>query len=144
MTVLPLPDPPTLDVTASAPGNRFPGGTDILITGRADSKGVLLGPDPGPITFESIPGGTATDGMAVDTQFAETHGVSFALEGGGSPVLAKVGSPGTAFQGYESREDEPAPGQHTDRFSLQTTELLADLLNLSSSRIAVRWRRPAA
>lgn len=70
------------------------------------------------MTFESILGQTPIDGMEISTQFLESHGVTFNLENGDSPVLAKVGSPRTAFEGYQGQDDEPAPGQGVGSFFL--------------------------
>jgi len=69
------------------------------------------------IDFETIPGGTPSEGLVISDQFLATAGVSFALEGGGFPVLAEVGSPTTAFQ----PSDTPAAGQGTGSFFLTDT-----------------------
>ena len=61
------------------------------------------------IDFETIPGGIPIDGLAITNQFKATLGVTFSMFGGGSPVLAEVGDPLTAFVGYGSN-DQPAPG----------------------------------
>jgi len=53
----------------------------------------------GPITFETIPGGTPSEGLTIFDQFLATEGVTFSLVGGGNPVLAEIGSPTTAFIG---------------------------------------------
>jgi len=67
------------------------------------------------IDFESVPGvGVPTEGLTINTQFLATHGVSFSLEGGGFPVIAKVGSPQTAF----TPDDTPLPGQGIGEFFL--------------------------
>ena len=91
-----------------------------MITGWAGSQGVLPGQDPGPITFETIPGGAPVDGMQISTQFLQSHGVTFSLEGGASPVLAQVGDPATAFTGPPSHTspDMPAAGQNVGQFFL--------------------------
>jgi hypothetical protein len=73
------------------------------------------------ITFETIPGvGTPTDGMSISTQFLASEGVTFSLEGGGSPVLAEVGAPRTAFFGPPNNtgSDNPAPDQNVGQFFL--------------------------
>ncbi len=70
------------------------------------------------VTFETIPGGTPTDGLPINTQFLADFGIAFSLEGGGSPVLAQVGEPRTAFQGYNLLADQPAPGTNTGSFFL--------------------------
>ena len=66
------------------------------------------------ITFETLPdGSTPTDGMQISTQYQASFGVSFSLEGGGFPVIAKVGAPTTAFLGPpdSTAPDQPA-SQH--------------------------------
>jgi len=70
------------------------------------------------IDFETIPGGTPSDGLSISTQFLASEGVSFSLEGGGNPVLAQVGDPRTAFQGYNLLPDQPAPGTNAGQFFL--------------------------
>ena len=52
------------------------------------------------VDFEHIPGlGLPVDGMAISNQFLADFGITFSFEGGGYPVLAKVGPPITAFVG---------------------------------------------
>lgn len=70
------------------------------------------------INFETIPGGSPVDGMTIDSQFESDFGVTFSLEGGGAPVLAKVGAPRTAFQGYNLLPDQPAPGVNAGEYFL--------------------------
>jgi hypothetical protein len=71
------------------------------------------------IDFESIPGvGAPTAGLAISNQFLATAGVSFSLEGGGNPVIARVGNPRTAFQGFGGAGDTPAPGQEIGTYFL--------------------------
>jgi hypothetical protein len=63
-----------------------------------------------PIDFETIPGGVPFEGLVIHDQFQATLGVTFELEGGGYPVLARVGSPMTAFGGGLTNEhDLPTP-----------------------------------
>ena len=82
--------------------------------------------EAGTITFESIPGvAMPTDGMTISTQFQADFGVSFSLEGGGNPVLAMVGSPQTAFQGYNLLPDQPAPGVDAGLFFLTDDGVVA-------------------
>lgn len=60
------------------------------------------------IDFETIPGGVPSEGLVVSDQFQDTLGVRFELEGGGFPILARVGTPMTAFGGGATNEhDEP-------------------------------------
>lgn len=77
----------------------------ICLNARADT-----------VTFEAIPGGMPVDGMTIDNQFQADFGVTFSLEGGGAPILAQVGGPLTAFQGFNGLPDTPAPGTNTGSF----------------------------
>lgn len=79
------------------------------------SPPVLLGQT---IDFEKVPGvAMPIDGMAISNQFQLAFGVQFSLEGGGFPVLAKVGAPLTAFSG-PTGEDGPATNQNVGSFFL--------------------------
>ena len=71
----------------------------------------------GTVDFESIPGGTPTEGLEISTQYLEAEGISFSLEGGGFPRIAKVGSPATAFAS-ELGDDTPLPNQNVGTFFL--------------------------
>lgn len=70
------------------------------------------------IDFESIPGGSPSDGLTISTQFESTLGMRFSLANGGAPVLAQVGAPQTAFQGFDHLPDQPAPGVAAGDFFL--------------------------
>ena len=70
------------------------------------------------ITFESIPGGTPTEGMSISNQFQAEFGVSFSFQDGSAPVLAQVGGPATAFRGFNFQADTPAPGVDAGSFFL--------------------------
>jgi len=72
----------------------------------------------GTIDFETIPGVAPFEGLLINTQFLASDGVTFSLEGGGSPVLAEVGRPRTAFLGFGNVGDTPAPGQGVGQFFL--------------------------
>ncbi len=84
------------------------------------------------IDFETIPGATPVEGLAIGDQFAASDGVTFALENGDLPVLARVGSPRTAFEGVGGADDLPVAGQDIGRFFLtddgQVTGLAAEPL----------------
>jgi len=43
------------------------------------------------IDFESIPGGTPAEGLVVSNQYQAAYGVTFSLESGGLPQLARAG-----------------------------------------------------
>lgn len=70
------------------------------------------------IDFESIPGAVPADGLAISNQFAAVSGVVFSLANGSDPVLAQVGAPQTAFQGFSLGPDQPAPGTNAGQFFL--------------------------
>lgn len=71
------------------------------------------------IDFESLPGGApTTDNQVISSEYAADFGVTFTLVDGttglptGSPRIAKVGAPRTAFWGCGDGSDNPAPGQN--------------------------------
>jgi hypothetical protein len=71
------------------------------------------------LDFESIPSGSPADGIAISNQFQATYGVSFALEGGGFPLLAEADAPMTAFGGPPNNApDTAAAGQNIGSFFL--------------------------
>ncbi len=95
------------------------------------------------ITFESIPGaGLPQEGMQISTQFRESSGITFMLEGGGVPVIAQVGEPATAFRGRPSNDgaDNPAPGQNIGSFFLTDD----GLLGVSATPLIVQYSPPTA
>ena len=70
-----------------------------------------------PITFESIAGMTPVEGMESTDQFAATAGVTFGLIDGltgtalsKGPMIAQVGGPRTAFEGFGAGDDSIDPG----------------------------------
>ncbi len=94
------------------------------------------------IDFESIPNGSPSDGLVISNQFLATHGVSFSLENGSSPVLAQVGGPRTAFQGYNHLPDQPAPGTNSGQFFLTDDGIIGSppsalLINYTTAVAAV-------
>lgn len=44
------------------------------------------------IDFETVPGGTPSDQLAISNQYFADFGVTFSLEGGGTPFLEKTGA----------------------------------------------------
>ena len=69
-----------------------------------------------PISFEEIAGMAPTDGLEITDQFAATAGVTFSLIDGltgsvpsSGPMLAEVGGPRTAFEGFGAGDDTIAP-----------------------------------
>jgi hypothetical protein len=69
------------------------------------------------VTFETIPGGAPSDGLAISNQFP---GATFSLEGGGSPVLAQVSGVATGFHGPpgDSTADTPLVAGSLGQFFL--------------------------
>lgn len=93
------------------------------------------------INFESIPGiEVPTDGLLINNQFETTHGVIFSLEGGGSPQLARIGAPTTAFQGPIAG-DTPVPGQGIGEFFLTDDGILS---GLAAIPLIVTYTTPTA
>ena len=72
----------------------------------------------GLIDFEVIPGQVPVEGLPISNQFEPTHGVTFSLANGASPVLGEVGAPRTAFAGHLGLPDEPSPGTGVGQFFL--------------------------
>lgn len=69
------------------------------------------------IDFESVPGEIVDEGLIIGDQFLEGYGISFSLEDGTLPRIAKVGSPDTGFQS-QFGDDTPAPNQGVLSFFL--------------------------
>ena len=61
------------------------------------------------IDFEEIDNDSLFEGKVISDQFSAQFGLTFELEGGGSPVLAQVGNPLTAFSGFGGAGDTPDP-----------------------------------
>jgi hypothetical protein len=69
------------------------------------------------IDFETLPGGAPSEGAPISTQYGATFHVSFTLENGTQPILAKVGDPTTAFERDTGPGDTPL-GQSNGSFFL--------------------------
>ncbi len=84
-----------------------------------------------PVDFETIPGGTPSEGLSINTQYLATEGIAFSLEGGGFPVLADVGGNQTAFAGPPNHtgSDNPVPGQGIGAFFLTDDGVLSGLVS---------------
>jgi hypothetical protein len=94
------------------------------------------------VDFESIPGvGAPTEGLVISNQFFATAGITFALEGGGNPVIAQMGPPTTAFEGFGGAGDTPAPGQGIGSFFLTDDGILS---GLTSPPLIVNYIVPTA
>jgi len=82
------------------------------------------------INFEVLPSGSVpTDRMMISDQFLSSLGVRFSLEGGGAPVLARVGTPQTAFAGppNDTSPDIPAANQGVGEYFLTDDGALSGL-----------------
>lgn len=44
------------------------------------------------IDFETVPGGAPSDQLAISSQYQANYGVTFSLQGGGTPYLEKTGA----------------------------------------------------
>ena len=51
------------------------------------------------IDFETVPGGTPADQLAISTQYQAAYGVTFSLQDGGTPYLEQTGT-GDSGQGF--------------------------------------------
>jgi hypothetical protein len=96
------------------------------------------------IDFESIPGSAPIEGLAINTQFLATEGVSFILENGADPVLAQVGDPMTAFGGPPNHTggDTPAGGQNIGSFFLTDDGVVSS--SLISPALIVSYSTPTS
>lgn len=94
------------------------------------------------IDFESVPGvGVPTEGLIISDQYLDSAGVTFALESGGNPRIAKVGSPRTAFEGFGGADDLPAPNQGIGNYFLTDNGTLSGLF---SPALIVQYATPTA
>ncbi len=100
------------------------------------------------VNFESVPGERVlSEGLIINHQFEESDGITFSLEGGGSPRLAKVGEPTTAFGGPDSNGvphqagDTPAINQQIGNFFLTDDGFLAGLV---SPALLVHYSSPTS
>jgi hypothetical protein len=67
------------------------------------------------IDFEDVPGGTPADKLAISTQYQGTHGVTFSIDGGGTPYLEKTGGTdsGNGFLN-DKQSGDPPDVEHVD------------------------------
>ena len=75
------------------------------------------------INFEPTASFMPSDELEINTQFQDTTGISFSLQGGGAPLLAEVGPPTTAFGGPlnnmpNAGSDTLVPGSDDNQFFL--------------------------
>lgn len=95
------------------------------------------------IDFEAIPGETPFEGLAISDQYLLSDGITFSLENGGDPVLAKVGPPATAFGGPPNHngDDTPALNQNIGSFFLTDDGVLS---GLDAEPLIVSYSPPTA
>jgi hypothetical protein len=62
------------------------------------------------IDFETVPGSTPSDQLAISNQYQADYGVTFSLSNSGTPHLEKTGGddPGTGFEGSSGLDTEDA------------------------------------
>ena len=89
------------------PSGRFGLGFDNFTTCAPDRE---LPAVCTPLDFETVPGGTAAEGLEINTQFEDAFGVAFSLEDGTSPRLAEVGEPTTAFEPNDTPDADTGIG----------------------------------
>jgi hypothetical protein len=90
------------------------------------------------IDFESLAGVQLTEGMQIHKQFFNEYGVTFELENGSIPVLAKVGFPTVAFSSNLGG-DTPMPDQNIGNFFITDDGLVS---NLTAIPLIVRFNNP--
>lgn len=78
------------------------------------------------VDFEEIPNQIPAEGLVINNQYFASHGVTFTLENGQSPILAQVGGAATAF-GSAFGNDAPAPGSDIGEFFLTDDGFLTGL-----------------
>lgn len=77
------------------------------------------------IDFESFPDGSEPfDGMTISDQFQTEFGLTFRLEDGGSPRLAQVGAPTSAFESSLGN-DTPMPNQEIGQYFITDDGVLS-------------------
>ncbi|MGJ8639360.1 MAG: tandem-95 repeat protein [Opitutaceae bacterium] len=126
--------------------NRFPNQVPVItsspITSHTINKAREVLANYSFLSFEELDAELFVESTQITDEFLETHGISFTLEGDGDgPVLAQVGSPQIAFEGFELLADQPAPGQNVGQFFLTDDgivsgapeSIIIDLVNPSSS-----------
>ncbi len=77
------------------------------------------------VDFETLPGQVPVEGLPINNQYSFL-GITFELEGGGSPILSVVGPPSTAF-GSSWGGDTPAPNQNIGTYFLTDDGMLSGL-----------------
>ncbi len=90
------------------------------------------------IDFESLAGVQLKEGMQIHKQFFNEYGVTFELENGSIPVLAKVGNPTVAFSSNLGG-DTPMPDQNIGNFFITDDGFVS---NLTAIPLIVRFNNP--
>jgi len=80
------------------------------------------------VDFDTVPGGTPSNGLAINTQYEASEDVIFSLQGGGSPVLVQEGNTTSGLDAFQlgpngSDPNTLEPGQNVDWFLNATGQL---------------------
>ncbi|MEL7403065.1 MAG: hypothetical protein AAGJ89_06470, partial [Pseudomonadota bacterium] len=113
-----------------------------IFTGLALS-GLCFAANAATIDFETVPGETPVDGVAISNQFAATAGVTFALADGSAPVLASYGGTRTAFQGPGNGNDNLSASEMEDLGSFFLTDDGVTSGGLSDPVLIVTYLTPS-
>jgi len=86
------------------------------------------------VDFSNVPGATASDGLAINTQYEASDDVVFSLQGGGSPILVQTGDTtgpiGFLLGPHGADPNTLAPGQNVGNFFLTDDGVLGPPHNL--------------
>jgi len=74
--------------------------------------------DAGIVDFETVPGSSPVDGLAITNQYAGTQGMTFSSSGSDFVLASEGGDTQQAFSGYDFSIDTLAPGQMGGGFFL--------------------------
>lgn len=113
-----------------------------IFTGLALS-GLCFAANAATIDFETVPGETPVDGVAISNQFAATAGVTFALADGSAPVLASYDGARTAFQGPGNGNDNLSASEMEDLGSFFLTDDGITSGGLSDPVLIVTYSTPS-
>lgn len=100
----------------------------LIYTSSSILKGQNFTDDCILIDFESIPQGELEEGMSIFDQYSDVYGVTFLLDNGQPPKLAKIGPPRTAFASQWG-DDNPKPGEDIGQYFLTDDGVLGSNLN---------------
>lgn len=92
------------------------------------------------IDFELVAGNIPVEGLEIAQQFSDTHGVTFSLDNGSSPVVSMVGGVTASAFGSIYGNDTAAPGESIGKYFLTDDGLLS---GLSSPALIAIYDPPA-